>query len=180
MRRSWIAGVLAFGLAGCGSMSDSERFALTTPGTDDIPVREVEGSAKPPPKNPTKGEVRVIRGWAEALRSGRVNKAADFFAIPARVLDGTNPLRELSDRPAVRQFNRGLPCGAQLVEAVRGQGWFVRATFRLTERTGPGARPCTGAGNLAETIFLIEDKHIVQWLRQPDPPIPPAGDGDES
>jgi hypothetical protein len=170
MRRSWIAPLVAFGLAGCGEMSDAERFSLTTPGTDDVVVREVEGSAKPPPKQPTAGEVRVIRGWADALRAGQLAKASSFFAIPAHVLDGTNPLRELPDRQAVRQFNRGLPCGAQLVEAVRGQGWFVRATFKLTERTGPGARPCTGAGNLAETIFLIENRHIVQWLRQPDPP----------
>ena len=172
MRRvGWIA-LLVLGLAGCGSMSDAERFSLTTPGTDDIVVREVEGSAKPAPKRPTAGEVRVIRGWADALRAGRLAKASSFFAIPAHVLDGTNPLRALEDRAAVREFNRGLPCGAQLVETARGQGWFVRATFKLTERTGPGARPCTGAGNLAETIFLIEDRHIVQWLRQPDPPRP--------
>lgn len=173
MRRSWIAPLLAFGLAGCGSMSDSERFALTTPGTDDIPVREVAGSAKAPPKKPTKGEVRVIRGWANALRAGRVTKAADFFAVPAFVFDGTNPRRQLPNLNAVREFNRGLPCGAQLVEAVRGQGWFVIATFRLTERSGPGARPCDGAGNLAATAFLIEDKHITEWLREPDP-IQPA------
>ena len=179
MRRSWIAPLVCFGLAGCGEMSDSERFSLTTPGTDDIPVREVEGSAKPPPEQPTPGEVRVIRGWADALREGRVNRAADFFAIPARVLDGTNPLRELPDRVAVRQFNRGLPCGAELVDTVRGEGWFVIATFRLTERTGPGARPCTGVGNRAKTAFLIEDRHIVQWLREPDP-IPPPADNDSS
>jgi hypothetical protein len=61
---------------------------------------------------------------------------------------------------------------------VRGQGRFVIATFRLTERTGPGARPCGAVGNLADTAFLIEDRHIVQWLRQPDPIQPP--DGDES
>ncbi len=170
MRRSWIAPLVAVGLAGCGEMSDAERFSLTTPGTDDVVVREIEGSAKPPPKQPTAGEVRVIRGWADALRAGQLAKASSFFAIPAHVLDGTNPLRALPDREAVREFNRGLPCGAQLVEAVRGQGWFVRATFKLTERTGPGARPCTGAGNMAETIFLIENRHIVQWLRQPDPP----------
>ena len=176
MRRSWIAPLLAFGLVGCGSMSDDERFSLTTPGTDDIPVREVQGSAKPVPKKPTRGEVRVIRGWADALRAGRVNKAADFFAVPAFVLDGTNPRRQLPNLNAVRQFNRGLPCGAQLVDAVRGQGWFVIATFRLTERSGPGARPCTGAGNLAATAFLIEDKHITEWLRAPDPVQPADND----
>jgi hypothetical protein len=179
MRFAWVASLVALGLAGCGSMSDSERFSLTTPGTDDTVVREVGGGEeKPVPKKPTRGEVRVIRGWADALRAGRVNEAAGFFAVPALVLDGTNPQRKLPDIGAVRDFNRGLPCGAQLVKAVRGQGRFVIATFRLTERTGPGARPCGAVGNLADTAFLIEDRHIVQWLRQPDPIQPP--DDDES
>jgi hypothetical protein len=171
MRRSWIAPLVAFGLAGCGEMSDAERFSLTTPGTDDVVVREVEGSAKPPPKQPTAGEVRVIRGWADALRAGRVNQAATFFAVPTIVLDGTNPQRTLPNMTAVRNFNRGLPCGARLVRTIRGKGSFVVATFRLTERPGPG-RCGGGVGQLADTAFLIEKHHIVQWLRQPDPVQP--------
>ena len=177
MRRlSWLASILTVGIAGCGSMSDSERFNLTTPGTDDIVVREVGGGeekAKPAAKKPTRGEVRVIRGWANALRAGRVKEAAGFFAVPALVLDGTNPRRELPDKAAVREFNRGLPCGAELVEAVRGQGKFVIATFRLTNRTGPGAQPGCSVGALAATAILIEKAHIVQWLREPDPIQPP-------
>jgi hypothetical protein len=169
MRHAWIVPVLALALVACGSQSDAERFSLRTPGTDDIVVREVEGSAKPRRGKPTRSEVRVIRGWADALRAGKVNQAARFFAVPTVVLDGTNPQRQLPDVAAVREFNRGLPCGARLVEAVRGQDSFVIATFKLTERTGPGARPCTGAGNLAATAFLIEKDHIVQWLREPDP-----------
>ena len=55
---------------------------------------------KPVPEKPTRGEVRVIRGWADALRAGRVNEAADFFAVPAFVLDGTNPRRSLPDKRA--------------------------------------------------------------------------------
>jgi hypothetical protein len=176
-RSSWIAPLVALGLAGCGSMSDSERFSLTTPGTDDLIVREVGGGKeKPVPKKPTRGEVRVIRGWVDALRAGRVNEAAGFFAVPARVLDGTNAPRELPDLRAVRAFNRGLPCGAQLVDTERGEGRLVIATFRLTERSGPGARPCGAVGNLAATAFLIEDRHIVQWLRGPDPIQPPDRD----
>ena len=179
MRLAWIAPLLlALGLTACGSMSDEERFSLTTPGTDDLVVREVEGSAKPPPSKPTRAEVRVIRGWADALRAGQVNRAAQFFATPTIVLDGANPQRTLPDRQAVLDFNRGLPCGARLVRTQRGQGSFVVARFRLTQRRGPGARPCTGEGNFAETIFLIENGHIVQWLRQPDPIQPP--DDDES
>jgi hypothetical protein len=169
MRRSWIAPLVAFGLAGCGGMSDSERFSLTTPGSDDIVVREIEGSETPRRGRPTREEVSVIRGWADALRAGKVNRAARFFAVPTIVLDGTNPQRTLPDVRAVRDFNRGLPCGARLVKTVRGRGSFVVATFRLTERPGPGS--CKGGvGQLADTAFLIEKRHIVQWLRQPDPP----------
>ena len=178
-RHAWIAPVLLLGLAGCGSMTDAERFELTTPGTDDLVVREVGGgeeAEKEPKKKPTPGEVRVIRGWADALRNGRVNEAAEFFAVPTTVLDGTNPQRSLEDKAAVLEFNRGLPCGAQLVEAVRGKGKFVIATFRLTERTGPGAQPGCSVGALAATAILVEDKHIVQWLREPDPVQPPDND----
>ena len=174
MRRlSWIAPLVTVGLLGCGSMSDAERFELTTPGTDDLVVREVGGGEKEAAKKkPTRGEVRVIRGWANALRAGRVNEAADFFAVPTVVLDGTNPRRSLEDKAAVLEFNRGLPCGARLVDAVRGQGRFVIATFRLTERTGPGAQPGCSVGALAATAILIKDMHIVQWLREPDPVQP--------
>jgi hypothetical protein len=170
--------LLALGLSACGSMSDEERFSLTTPGTDDLVVREVEGSAKPRRGKPRRSEVRVIRGWADALRTGHVDEAARFFAVPATVLDGVSPLRRLEDRAEVRDFNRGLPCGAKLVETARAEGALVMATFRLTQRTGPGARPCDGAGNLAATKFLIENGHIVQWLRAPDPVEQP--DNDES
>jgi hypothetical protein len=173
MRRlAWIAPLLVVGLGACGSTSDADRFSLTTPGTDDMVVREVGGSAKPPPAKPTRTELRVIRGWADALRTGHVNEAARFFAVPATVLDGTNPLRRLPDLAAIRDFNKGLPCGARLLDAQRDQGAFVIATFRLTQRTGPGARPCTGEGALVATRFLIEKRRIVQWLRGPDPAEP--------
>ena len=171
MRRlAWIAPLLAVGLAACGS-SDSERFELTTPGTDDVGVREIEGGEAPRRGRPTRGEVSVIRGWADALRAGKVNQAAGFFAVPTIVLDGTNPQRTLPSMTAVRDFNRGLPCGARLVRTTRGKGSFVVATFRLTERPGPG-RCGGGVGRLADTAFLIERRHIVQWLRRPDPVQP--------
>jgi len=177
MRRlAWIAPVLALGLAACGSMSDEERFNLTTPGTDELIVTEVggdENEPKPRLGKPTAGEVKVIRGWADALRAGHVKQAASFFAVPTTVLDGTNPQRTLPSLDAVRDFNLGLPCGAQLVAAKRGEGSYVVATFRLTERRGPRPGRCgTGVGQLADTAFLIKKRHIVSWLRQPDPPQP--------
>jgi hypothetical protein len=175
MRRlAWIAPLLALGLGACGSADDAERFSLTTPGTDDLVVREIEGSETPRTGKPTRDEVSVIRGWADALRAGHVRQAAGFFAVPTIVFDGTNAQRTLPNMTAVRNFNRGLPCGAKLVRTMRGEGSFVVATFRLTERPGPGS--CEGGvGRLAYTAFLIEDRHIVQWLRQPDP-VQPEGD----
>jgi hypothetical protein len=173
MRRlAWIAPLLALGLSACGSGNDADRFSLTTPGTDDMVVREIEGSAKPRRGKPRPAEVRVIRGWADALRTGHVNQAARFFAVPVTVLDGVSPQRRLEDRAAVLEFNRGLPCGAKLVKTERGEDSLVLATFTLTQRTGPGARPCTGEGNLAATKFLIEKRRIRQWLRAPDPVQP--------
>jgi hypothetical protein len=171
MRRlAWIAPLLALGLGACGS-SDSERFSLTTPGTDDLAVRQIDGSKTPRRGKPTRDEVSVIRGWADALRAGKVNQAARFFAVPTIVLDGVNPQRTLPNMTAVRNFNRGLPCGARLVKTIRGKGSFVVATFRLTERPGRG-RCGGGVGRLADTAFLIERRHIVQWLRRPDPVQP--------
>jgi hypothetical protein len=172
---SWIVPLLAVGVTACGT-SDSERFKLRTPGTDDPVVREIPGSAKLHPGKPTKKEVSVIRGWADALRAGHVAKASAFFAVPVLVADGTNPLRQLGDRNAIKDFNRGLPCGAKLVNTSRGQGSFVIATFKLTER--PGAGTCgSGVDHLAATAFLIQGRRIVQWLRAPNPAQP---DNDKS
>jgi hypothetical protein len=173
---AWVVPVLAIGASACGGPSDAERFSLTTPGSDEPIVREIEGSAKPRTGRPTQQEVSVIRGWANALRAGHVEQASRFFAIPATVADGLNPQRQLPDIDSVRQFNRGLPCGARLVKAKRGANSFVVATFRLTERPGKGE--CgDGVDQLAATAFLIERKHIVQWLRAADPAQPADSDG---
>jgi hypothetical protein len=167
-----VLSLLALGAAACGGPSDSERFSLTTPGSDEPIVREVEGSAKPRKGKPTQQEVSVIKGWADALRAGHVKQAASFFAVPAFVADGVNPKRRLPDLASILDFNRGLPCGAKLVNTKRGADSFVVATFKLTERPGPGE--CgDGTDQLAATIFLIEKRHIVQWLRAEDPAQPP-------
>ena len=165
---AWLVPLFALAIGGCGGLSDSERFQLRTPGTDDPIVREIDGSAKLRRGKPTPAEVAVIRGWADALRAGHVAEAADFFAIPAHVLDGTNGERRLSDRAAVLAFNRGLPCGAKLLRYRRGLPSFVVATFKLTERPGPG-RCGSGVGHRVDTAFLVERHRIIQWLRAPDP-----------
>ena len=175
MRSSaWTAALLTLGLVACGS-SDDERFSLRTPGTDRPAAREAPSEAAPNRERsgaPTTAETEVIRRWADALRGGHVAQAARFFAVPAVVANG-GPFLSLQSRAAVEEFNRALPCGARLLETERGADSFVIATFRLTERPGPGSCE-TGTGALARTAFLIRDGRIAQWLRVPDPA--PAGD----
>ncbi len=109
--------------------------------------------------------VRVIDEWVKALSAGDVSGAADLFAIPSVVENGTPPIRLAMHADAVA-FNRSLPCGAELVRA-RPEGRFVVATFRLAER--PGGDCGSGAGGLARTEFLIRDGKIAEWRRLPDP-----------
>jgi hypothetical protein len=116
----------------------------------------------------------VIRGWAQALRAGNVDRAASYFAVPALVQNGSPPVRITSRREA-REFNELLPCGARLV-ATAHHGVYTYATFRLTDRVGGACGP--GTGELAATAFLIRDGKIVQWRRLPTPggqqPFPPG------
>jgi hypothetical protein len=118
--------------------------------------------------------VRVIKDWVDELRAGDVQAAADRFAIPAIVQNGTPPLR-LTDRQQVIEFNQSLPCGAELTRA-EPRGRFTIATFRLTERPGPGE--CgPGVGQTAQTAFVIHDGRITEWRRVPEQPAQPPAQG---
>jgi hypothetical protein len=142
-----IAAVAALGIAavtGCGSSDDEDA---TTPGGADPET------------------VQVIKGWADELRAGDVAAASERFALPTVVQNGTPPL-ELTTRGEVEAFNRSLPCGARLTEAVAVDR-FTIATFELTERPGPGE--CgSGVGETAKTAFVVRRGLITQWRRVVD------------
>jgi hypothetical protein len=154
-----IAAVAALGIAvlsGCGS-SDEEtttnRGGSSSGGSSTVP-----GGADPE-------TVDVIKGWADELRAGDVAAASERFALPAVVQNGTPPLR-LTSRRAIEAFNRSLPCGARLTEAVPAD-MFTIATFELTERPGPGE--CgSGVGETAKTAFVVRGGLITQWRRVVD------------
>lgn len=124
-------------------------------GNDDPAEPAVPGGADP-------AEVELIEAWADTLRRGDVAGAAEFFAVPSVAENGPT-LFEIGDRADARLFNASLPCGAVLVHA-RAEGALTIATFRLTERPGPGV--CgAGTGGEASTAFVIEDGEIVEWRR---------------
>jgi hypothetical protein len=154
------ARTLALGLAAaslalpaCGSSSSSTSTA------------SVPGHADP-------ADVAVIKGWVDTLRAGDPAKAASYFAIPSVVQNGGPPLR-IGDRRGAILFNESLPCGARLSRAVPHDGYTV-ATFRLTERPGPG-RCGTGTGDRARVAFRLEEGKIVQWRRVPIGSAPAPG-----
>jgi hypothetical protein len=175
MRLPWAIAGVALVLAGCGSATkEPDRFDLTTPGAhtgEALPTATATPSptATPKPKPVTKTERRVIKGWADSLRRGQVNAAADYFDVPSAVSNNTPGLVELSSVEDVREFNRTLPCGAKLLRTRRGSDGFVVGEFRLTERRNAPA-PCgQGVGAQAAVAFKISDGHIKAWVRVVDP-----------
>ena len=152
-----LAGIVlpvALAVSGCGGGGTS---------TEGAP--KVSGDADP-------ADVRVIDAWVTALRHGDVHTAARRFAIPSVAENGGVIVHIKTLDDAVR-FNESLPCGAVLVRA-ETQGQFTTATFRLTERPGPGI--CgPGAGEIAKTSFVIRDGRIAQWRR-----VGPGGGGERA
>jgi hypothetical protein len=119
-------------------------------------ANEIPGGADP-------ASVEVIDNWARALAEGDIDGAAEYFAIPS-VVQNAGPAIEITDADDARAFNASLPCGAELIFA-RPQDNLVVATFRLTERPGPGT--CgSGVGHRASTAFGIDaDGKIAEWRR---------------
>jgi hypothetical protein len=169
--------VLALAGSGCGGGGGDpapDRPRAATPRPEE-PQASPRGDAEEEPTGPvTDGEEAVIRGWADALRRGDVERAISFWQVPSLASNGGPPIR-LVTRRAVRFFNEGLTCGARLL-SVRREARYVLATFRLTERRGMEA--CgSGVGERARTLFLLRDGHIVQWLRAMDPLSAPETPG---
>lgn len=155
-----LAALLTAGAAGCGGDGADDMEDNGGEGTP--PAAEVPGGGDPE-------DVRVIDAWSSALREGHVEEAASYFKLPSIVQNGTPPL-QLDDRADVIDFNKALPCGAELVSAT-SQGKRTTAVFELTERPGPGE--CgPGIGSRASTAFVIEGGKIAAWIRVGDPPEP--------
>jgi hypothetical protein len=163
--------VLAVSTAACGGDSDGPR-ASATPTPTASEEREAPDATATPDRSepestpPDPADVRVVRRWADTLRAGHVRAAARYFALPSLVSNGTPPIR-LETRAEAEFFNRTLPCGARLIGTEPAPHGFFIATFRLTERPGPGQ--CgDGTGETARTAFRVRAGHITDWLRVQD------------
>lgn len=166
-----LAVTVCLALTACGSESGKSTAGGIT-GTSTEPGNgggEIPGGADPE-------KVQVIDDWARALTDGDVEAAAGYFKVPSTAQNGT-PELTLGSRAAIVQFNKELPCGAELTRAVN-QGRFIVATFALRDR--PGGDCGSGAGIEARTAFVIEDSLITEWRRtagQGEDPTAPDASG---
>jgi len=175
MRLPWAIAGLTLALAGCGSTAEPNRLDLTTPGVhtgDPVPsataTPEASGTATPtatPEGKPvTSAEKRVIKGWSDTLRSGRVARAARYFSVPSRVSDAQLGDLFLGTPGEIEKFNRDLECATKLVRTRRGAEGFVVGIFMQTERKGQ--KSCgVNKGLPTAVAFQIRKEHIQQWVR---------------
>lgn len=174
--------MMAWVAVGCGGSAQVTSHTVRRAG------RRAPAPVPAPPLNlqsvPTPGptgvpapptDVSVIRAWSEALRRGDVGTAAQYFALPSVMVNGTDTggaalVLTIQTRAQAEEANATLPCGAQLISTDQ-RGRYVNALFRLTGRPGPGGSNCGGGvGTTARTNFLIAHGRIVEWLRAPSDP----------
>lgn len=166
-------------LAACGDEPEPNRLDLRTPGAHTGAPVEAPPLATPTPeirKPVTAAEKRVIKGWADDLRKGRVGAAARHFTVPAYVSNNSPDFQPLANRAAIEDFNRTLNCGSKLLRTRRGAENFVVGIFRLTERGTAGSPRCgKGIGKTAAVAFEIKKGHIERWVQiDPDAVEPSA------
>ena len=148
-----------------GPTDDEVRRALHLP--DRVPLRAQHAA--------TAEQVRVVRGWLDALRAGDVRAAARYFSLPARFQNFSNLAIMKTPRDAVA-VNASLPCGAKFLRAGAAQG-FVVYEARLTNR--PGGACGAGVGNVVRGAILVRGGKMIEWYRLPDQtPSSAAAPGD--
>ena len=116
---------------------------------------------------------RVIKKWLSALSASNIPRAGRFFALGAKVQNGT-PVLVLRTPAARRLFNsQFFSCGAKATKLQAAKDGFTIVDFVLTERPG-GA--CGGAvGATARGAIKVTDGHIAEWYRLDDPGAPKGG-----
>jgi hypothetical protein len=108
---------------------------------------------------------RAVRAWSRALNAGRYERAASFFILGVIVDQGQE--MQLITRAQILDFNRGLPCRADVTSVVE-ERQATLATFRL--KRGPGG-PCHGT---VRVRFFIHGGKFSQFRQLPGQSAPPG------
>ena len=105
---------------------------------------------------------RIIRGWSRAVNAGQFDRAADYFAPGAVVIQ--SEIYELDTHAQAVAWNSGLPCRADVTFVRAEEGGTTLAGFHLrTGRTGE----CRQGGN-ARVRFTIKSRKIRVWHQLPE------------
>jgi hypothetical protein len=102
----------------------------------------------------------VVRAWAESVRLGDAEAAAELFAPGARVVDGERTRVLETEAEAIR-YARREACAGAVVRIDDEGGATVEAEFDVR-----GARRCGGADREL-ALFRVEDGRITFLHRLP-------------
>jgi hypothetical protein len=170
-------------LAGCGGSSaptTAPRAARTTPAapTGRPTDAEIRRALALPDRVPLRqtgaapaADIGVVRAWLDALRQGRVARAARLFGLPARFQNFMTVLLIRTPAQAMAVTD-SLPCGAKMTRA-GGAAGFVVYEARLTRR--PGGDCGAGVGGIVRGAVLVRGGRMLEWYRLPDRPSPRRG-----
>jgi hypothetical protein len=100
----------------------------------------------------------VVRAWSQAVNEGDNERAAEMFAVGARVIQAGRVL-ELESREQAVDWNARLPCSGKIV-SLSTDGDTATATFLLGDRE---ASPCDSPGVRAMAFFRVRRGKIVLW-----------------
>ena len=148
---------------------DGDDAARPTAAAPPAAQRTVPEAAPPAPT--PRGAEPVIRRWLAAIRRSDFERAAAYFAVPARVQNG-GPPETLDNAALVIAWNATLPCGAVLTKLAGAPGGYAIAEFELTDR--PGSSCGSGKGAPAASAIKVERGLITEWYRLPDGAPPPG------
>lgn len=176
-RAAIVVGALGLVAAGCGGAAKDDGASATTPTPQATTPQgsqqsRIDPAILPPPKVPKRAtgaadpaSVRVINGWLRALRQGKIERAASYFAVPS-VFQNASPVLTLGTRQDVLAVNLSFPCGA-VATRFGGAGRYTVVRFKLTSRVGGD---CHGAeGNTTSGAIRVAGGRIREWYRVYEP-----------
>ena len=123
------AAIAASAFAALAARCGGEQACRLTARPGSTATGTIPGGADP-------AKVAGDRRLGATLRRGDIDGAAGYFAIPSVAENGPALIHD-RDPGDARLFNASLPCGATPGRC-RSGGRVHVATFRLTERPGPG------------------------------------------
>ena len=108
----------------------------------------------------------MIEDWADTLREGDIEGAAEFSRCPAWSRTAPPP-SSFEIRQQVVEFNEALPCGAEFVSAETA-GDYTIATFEPDRAPWPRRVRRRRRQQCQDRLGISDEGEIERWIRVVD------------